>query len=226
MHPRVQITLCFHPSNRYVMKVTKKEIVERVKTCMEELTPQWEGTSEQTEGVSIERYIDAVINEQLRLLLLTAPVNLLTPTELKDNITPQRREDGSGRIELPDNCLRPVLLQMQDWQRPVTEFINSSHPLYGLQFNVHTRGGTAKPVAAWLIDDNGKQAIDYYSLPTAKKEHRVTTLLSILSPTPDATEYTLHPLLADTLAYRCASCIYDIMGNHAMAEVMTARCHI
>lgn len=208
------------------MKVTRKDIIERVKTCMEEITPQWDGTSEQTEGVNIERYINTVIDEQLRLLLLTAPVNLLTPNELKNNITPQPREDGSGRIELPDNFLRPVSLQMKGWKRSVTEFINASHPQYGLQFNPHTRGGIAKPVAAWLVDDNGSQVIDYYALPVTNKNHEVTTLLSILTPPSDATDYNLHPLLFDTLGYRCAACVYDIMGNHAMSEVMTARCHI
>lgn len=205
------------------MKITRKEIIEQVKTYMEELTPQWDGTIEQTEGVSIEHYIDAVIDEQLRLLLLSAPIKLLPVTELKNVVFIQSHEDGSGQIQLPTTFLRPILLRMQGWERPVTEFIDTTHPLYPLQFNHHTRGGTAKPIAVWSVNDSGTNTIDYYSLPSTYQEHTIDTLLSVCNPDKNTSDYELHPLLIDMLCYRCGACVYDIMGNHSMAEILSAR---
>ena len=75
---------------------------------MEELTPQWNGTFEQTEGVSIERYIDDKIDEQLRVLFITAPVILLPVTELKGQVVVQQRQDGTpclkDLLQSPKNC--------------------------------------------------------------------------------------------------------------------------
>lgn len=206
------------------MNITRQEIIDRVKTCMEELTPQWEGTAEQTEGIKIDRYIDSVIDEQLRILLLSAPIKILPVTELKEIVSVQSDKNGSGKISLPDNFLRPILLQMQGWEHPTTEFIDNSHPLYQLQFNQYTRGGIAKPVAAWCVDNEGDNIIEYFSLPASYTEHKIKTLLSILSPDNGASTYDLHPLLIDMLSYRCAACVYDIMGNHPMAEILSARC--
>ena len=219
--------LCRHPFshtlNLYNMEITRADIIARTKTCMEELTPQWNGTFEQTEGVSIERYIDDKIDEQLRVLFITAPVILLPVTELKGQVVVQQRQDGTGRLQMPDNFLRPVSLQMEGWNKPVSKFINEQHPLYELQFSRYTRGGVNKPVAVWSLDGSGCHIIDYFSLPATMKQHTVQSFLGVLLPTEDAMEYELHPLLVDALCYSCAAVVYDIWGNRAMAEVMLAR---
>lgn len=201
------------------MEITRTEIINRTKACMEELTPQWDGTFNQTEGVSIDRYIDEKIDEQLRLLFLTQPVELLPVVELKDQVTLQSRRDGSGRLSLPSNFVRPVLLQMMGWKRPVVRFINEQHPLYELQFSRFTRGGSNKPVAVLGLDGAGDYIIDYFSLPTSVI-HDIGTFLGVLFCEEGAETFDLHPLLVDVLCYCCAAAVYDILGNHAMAEVM------
>lgn len=202
------------------INVKRSDIITRVKSCMEELTPQWEGTFELTEGVSIDRYIDGVIEEQLRILYMTLPENVLPVSDIKDKVEPTERRDGTGRIFLPADVLRPVRLKMEGWKIPVTRFIDEKHPLYELQFNRYTRGGVSKPVAAWLRDDVGYTFIDYFSLPTAYLMHTIESLCCILTPEQGAAQYTLHPLVYDSLCYRCAATVYDIMGNHDMAQVM------
>lgn len=187
---------------------------------MEELTPEWNGSFEQTEGVKIDWYIDDKIDEQLNALMLTAPTTLLPVVELKEQITLQQHQDGSGRITLPDNFLRPISLQMQGWNRPVTRFIDQTHPLYNAQFCKYTRGGVAKPVAAWITDGSGTSVIDYYSLPESYSPHAIQSFTGILSSDNKPTEYKLHTRLIDMLCYRCAATVYDIMGNHTMAEIM------
>lgn len=202
------------------MEITRTEIINRVKTCMEELTPQWDGSFVQSEGVSIERYIDEKIDEQLRMLFITQPVQVLPVTELKSQITLQQRQDGSGRLQLPDNFLRPASLQMEGWRKPVTQFINEQHPLYELQFCRYTRGGVNKPVAVWSVDGTGSHIIDYFSLPSSVTKHIVASFLGVLFPEENAAKYDLHPLLIDALCYSCAAAVYDILGNKSMSEIM------
>ncbi len=202
------------------MNITRDEIISRTKCCMEELPPVWDGTLSQNEGVTIDRYIDAKISETLRAIALIAPPHLLWVEAYPNPPEPQKRQDGSGRITLDTEMLRPVSLLMEGWQRPVTQFITINDPRYELQFNLFTRGGTAKPVAVWGTDSNGKQIIDYYSLPPSCKQHRIIELTCIAPPDDDATSYNLAPAIVDALCYRCAASVYDIIGNHSMAEVM------
>lgn len=202
------------------MNITRDEIISRTQCCMEELPPVWEGSLTQNEGVTINRYIDAKIGETLRIIALTAPPHLLW-TEAYPNLPkPEKHQDGSGRITLDTEILRPVSLLMEGWQRPVTEFITINDPRYELQFNPFTRGGSAKPMAIWGTDSTGKQVIDYYSLPASYKRHHILELTCIAPPDENATSYNLAPVIIDALCYRCAAAVYDILGNHAMAEVM------
>lgn len=193
---------------------------------MEELTPEWTGTMEQTEGVSIDRYIDGVIEEQLRLLLMKAPAKLLSPVEMKSSVTPVVRNDGTGRIVLNATVLRPILLKMKGWSIPVTRFIDENHPLYELQFNRYTRGGVSKPVATWIKGVGDECYIDYFSLSKLLVVHTIESLLCVLFPQANAESYSMHPLLYDDLCYRCAAAVYDIMGNQPMAEVMLSHTNV
>ena len=204
------------------MVVSREDIIARTKLCMEELTPEWDGVFEQTEGVCIDRYIDAKIEEILRALYLSVSVRLLPVQEALPPPEPVKRQDGSGRIILPDEVIRPVSLYMEGWKRPVVRFIDETHPLYELQFNRYTRGGVAKPVAIWGTDGVGRQIIDYFSLPASYKQHRIVSFYYVAVPKENAASYDLHPVLLDALCYRCGAAVYDIMGNHTMAEILSS----
>lgn len=202
------------------MDISRQEIIDRVTMCMEELTPQINATMERMEGVSICNYIDGVIDSQLRTLLMTAPIAILPVQELGAQYQPMRRSDGSGRITLNDNVLRPVSLQVKGWKVPATRFIDERHPLYELQFNKYTRGSATKPVAVFTQDGQGNKVIDYFSLPTASITHHILSLQCIVAPQEKAQSYTLSPLLVDMLCYCCGAAVYNIMGNKPMADIM------
>ena len=159
---------------------------------MEELTPYMSGNFEQTAGVTIDEYIDGSIDEQLRTLFLSAPLRFLPVVEIGSECKPQRRQDGSGRITLPKEFLRPASLHMEGWHKTVTRFIDESHPLYELQFSRYTRGGVSKPVAVWTTDGSGAQVIDYFSFPASVTSHTIRSLQCVKNPTPRATTYNLH----------------------------------
>lgn len=189
---------------------------------MEELVPEWDGDFEQTEGVCIDRYIDAKIAEVLGLLYLASPIRYLPVQQSLSPPEPIKRQDGSGRIILPDDVIRPVSLLLEGWRHPVVRFIDENHPLYELQFNRYTRGGSAKPVAVWSKDGIGRQIIDYFSLPASYKRHRILSFRYVALPDENAGSYELHPVLLNALCYRCGAAVYDIMGNHAMAEILSS----
>lgn len=190
---------------------------------MDELTPEFDGSMEVEEGVLIDNYIDGVLDEQLRMLLMTAPVALLPVVELGALYTPTPRADGSGRIQLDENVMRPVLLQIEGWKVPVTRFIDERHPLYELQFSRYTRGGTTKPVAVYTQDGLGNRVIDYFSLPATVATHHIQSLQCVCTPEENSTSFTLNPLLIDALCYHCAAAVYNIMGNKHMSDIMLSR---
>lgn len=190
---------------------------------MDELTPDFDGTVEAEEGVLIDHYIDGVVDEQLRLLLMTAPVSLLPVVEVGSLYTPTPRADGSGRIRLDEEVMRPVLLQIKGWKVPVTRFIDERHPLYELQFSRYTRGGVSKPVAVYTQDGQGNRVIDYFSLPATATTHQIESLQCVPAPKEKSATYSLDPLLADALCYHCAAAVYNIMGNKPMADIMLSR---
>ena len=205
------------------MEIERSEIIARVKRCMDELTPDFDGSMEVEEGVLIDHYIDGVVEEQLRVLLMTAPVSLLPVVEVAALYTPTPRSDGSGRIRLGESAMRPVLLQIKGWRVPVTRFIDERHPLYELQFSRYTRGGVSKPVAVYTQDGQGNRVIDYFSLPATATTHQIESLQCVLAPEEGWESCHLDPLLVDALCYHCAAAVYNIMGNKPMADAMLSR---
>jgi hypothetical protein len=190
---------------------------------MDELTPDFDGSMEVEEGVLIDNYIDGVLDEELRMLLMKSPIALLPVEEVSGQYTPMRRVDGSGRITLDASVLRPISLQMMGWSVPVTRFIDERHPLYELQFSRYTRGGVTKPVAVYMQDGMGNRVIDYFSLPATAATHHIQSLQCVCAPEEGATSFILDPMLVDALCYHCAAAVYNIMGNKHMSDIMLSR---
>lgn len=202
--------------------MNRTEIKERVKTYLEELTPEWLNNLQQTDGVDIDSYLDNILLPQLNELLLNAPVKLLPLQEVKDDVTIKMNIDGTGCVVMPTHLIRPAMLKMRGWNMSVTNFIDETHPLYELQFNAYTRGTPHAPVAVWRAGENGVSIIEYFSVGESNPTHSIDTLLCVVAHT-DPENFDLHPLLLDALCYRCASAFYAISGNSAMADVMKAR---
>ena len=202
--------------------MNRTEIKERVKTYLEELTPEWLSNLKQTDGVDIERYIDQLLLPQLNELLHIAPFKLLPLQEVKEKVTIKMNSDGTGSIVMPSDLIRPAMLKMIGWNVSVTKFIDETHPQYELQFNTYTRGTSHAPVAVWRAGENGASVVEYFSIPKSYLKHTIDSFLCVVEHA-DPENFGLHPLLLDALCYRCASAFYAIAGNQAMAEVMRTR---
>ncbi len=200
------------------------QLVERVKLDMEELTPEWDFDYDRKNGVEISRYIRPKLVDALRRIWLSAPSAWLPVKEIAGSLEAIRRSDGSGRVLLPDGILRIVEFAMEGWKRPVVKFIGTEHPMYELQFNRYSRGGASKPVCVLSTDGSGHPILDYFSLPASVRTHRIACAKVVEEPDENADSYEIHPALTDRVVSLCASMVYDILGNTAMAAVMQKRC--
>ncbi len=202
------------------MFLTTDEWINRVKTDMEELTPDWDRIVSQTGGADIEQYIRAKWPEALARQLLVAPESICRGVDISSRLTPEMRQDGSGRVVLPDDTLRMLRFEMKGWRRPVTRFIDNRHPTAEKQLNPYARGGTEKPVAVVSGDEQGRIVLDYYSLPPYMHRHEVKSAVYLPLPQEQENGYDLYPLLGDSACYLCAALVFDILGQSDKAEIM------
>ena len=179
------------------MFLTTTEWLERVKTDMEELTPDWDRIITQTGGSDIEQYVD-----------------------ITSQLSPEMRQDGSGRVVLPDDMLRMLRFEMNGWRRPVTRFVDRFHPTAEKQYNPYARGGAEKPVAVISSDGKGRLVLDYFSLPPHMRCHEVKSAIYIPLPQEKNEGYDLHPLLGEAACYLCAALVFDILGQSEKAAIM------
>ena len=192
------------------MFLTTTEWLERVKTDMEELTPDWDRIITQTGGSDIEQYIRAKWPEALTHLLAVAPEHLCigNSVDITSQLSPEMRQDGSGRVVLPDDMLRMLRFKMNGWRRPVTRFVDRLHPT------------AEKPVAVISSDEQGRLVLDYFSLPPYMRRHEVKSAIYIPLPQEKNEGYDLHPLLGEAACYLCAALVFDILGQSEKAAIM------
>ena len=178
------------------MFLTTAQWIERVKTDMEELTPDWDNVVSQTGGADIDRYIRAKWPEALAQQLLIAPEYLC------------------------QGMLRMLRFEMKGWRRPVTHFLDNRHPMAEKQYNPYARGGTEKPVAIITTDDYGNTVLDYFSLPPYLYRHEIKSATYLPIPQEKEGGYDLYPLLGDSTCYLCAALVYEILGQSEKAATM------
>ncbi|HPS25397.1 MAG TPA: hypothetical protein PLB28_07450 [Bacteroidales bacterium] len=197
-------------------------IINAVKAKIDELIPEGEGvnitfTSEAEPNISnpYDIFINVVMDEVAKELLLIAPLHVLTPTVA----TPTPVEiDGTetewgktGYIPLPADFIRLQSFKMLEWERPVTVPITTLDPLYELQQNKYTRGRTAKPVAAlsWI---GTQKVLEYYSVITA---HTLGHFRYIKTTLPE----DIQSNLVDALTWLIAEKVLQITDQKELAKL-------
>ena len=119
--------------------MTRLEIIEKVKEKLDEVQAY---DAYQTGGVNL---IDKLLDEAGETILNTVPLHTIPPEDFSTE-THEMFTDGTGFVHLPDDFLRLSSFKLAEWDRPVTQPISKSNPLYNLQKNDVTRGKPSKPV--------------------------------------------------------------------------------
>lgn len=195
-------------------------IINAVKAKVDELIPEGEGvtityTSESEPNISnpLDIFINVVMDEVAKELLLMAPLHVLEPTVTTPTPTQILSDDWgkTGYIPLPSDFLRLQSFLMSEWERPVTVPITTLDPLYDLQKNKFVRGGVAKPVA--VITWNGTtKVLEYYSVQSA---HTLGHFRYIPETLPEDVQDNLF----DSLTWLIAEKVLQITGQQELAKV-------
>lgn len=195
-------------------------IINAVKAKIDELIPEGEGvtitfTSEAEPNLSnpLDIFINVVMDEVAKELLLMAPLHVLVPKT--DTPTPvQILSDDLGKtgyIALPSDFIRLQSFQMSEWERPVTVPIITLDPLYVLQKNKYVRGGVSKPVAvlSWV---GTTKVLEYYSVRTA---HTLAHFRYI----PETLPENVQDNLFDALTWLIAEKVLNITSQTDLAKI-------
>ena len=90
------------------MRVSLDDLVQRVKTNMEELTD--EGSVTVKSGINIETYIQNKMADAVLAVWVSTPLSELPQNDCASDLEPERRSDGSGRVTLPEDVAHDRIL--------------------------------------------------------------------------------------------------------------------
>lgn len=81
------------------------------------------------DGTSLNALIADRIRAWYASLLLTAESSLLPVSDLSEEVTAARRVSANCiEIDIPDRGVRPILVQLSDWEEPVGIFLSPDSP--------------------------------------------------------------------------------------------------
>lgn len=190
--------------------MTRQELVNSVKTKVDELTPM-DGLP--ASGLFFDdkpwdMFSDLLLDESAKEVLMRAPVSRLRVEDC--GVEAVEDGDGAGHVTVPDDFLRLVEFKMTEWKRPVNVAYDEGSPMALRQYNRFIRGGCCKPVCV-LAQRNGRLVLEYFSV---KQVHQLDRFLYV----PVVAAEDLPVDLQDVATWWCASRILQITGKAAGAQ--------
>lgn len=158
----------------------------KIKLSTDEMLDQWrlrreleplrsDCTVERLDGIDTDALLRNELNDWYRNLLDTAPVEMLSITDIADMVAIVKRDDGSATVRLPEKCRRVVEVMLDCWQRPA-RITAADSPLARLQDNPYSRGHTSEPVAV-----ERHRRLQLYSIPDGHVPE-ITSLYCVMEP--------------------------------------------
>ncbi len=207
--------------------MTRAELIEKVKIKLEEVSPFDEptsfiaaaGDSDYEQVKPVKSYIDGTLDEAASFCLATLPSILLNQdVQSINNATIFVDNKGVGRL-LIDSKDRCICVELPIWERPCRTIITTDSPLYVLQQNRYTRGGTAKPVVSYN-QTNGAQLLELYSYPSQYNGTQQNGKIDYIATDTKAED--IQSDIVDFIVLRCALLVYNIFGNAQQIEILNA----
>jgi len=192
--------------------MTEAILINKIKARIDELEPF--ADTDLNPDIEI---VKAVINDNAESFIMSIPGVLVTPTNFNGDTIHTQYQDGSGRVELPDDFLKMHTFKMQEWERECVDFITPVDPKYKLQHNLVTRGGISKPVVVTKTDPapGAIKYIYYYSCSDGTIPQAIETAWYI--PVVSAT--SIQDNLAIPFVWYCAAEVLQILGQANLAEM-------
>lgn len=179
------------------MATTLATLKSKVLKRIDETVPQL------SDGTVNQYNVDEFLNEATSHILCTAPLHVVPITEITES--PQRNNDGSGSVSLPNGFIRLIEFKMKGWERPIVSAITVHSAKYNRQHNRFIRGGVSKPVVAMVQDK-----LEYYSLPDGAS-HEIERARCVVKCEANELPERLH----EPLCWLTASLILGVMNEEA-----------
>lgn len=207
------------------MKLTRDQLIEYVKTKLDEHSPFDEplsmiaaaGDPDYDKVKPIKKCIDDLLNEAANDCLRMLPLTLVGADTDSLSLTITIDSNEVGIINLAVNKLlkaRFTRVLTRLWKKEVTSFITSSDPLYLVQQNTTTRGKLYKPIVALVPE---KDCLELYSFP-GNGSSSVLGAVYYISCDKEAGADMGNPVRSDIdelVAIRCAELVCNVFGNQS-----------
>lgn len=171
----------------------------------------------------LDEVIESKIEDATRTIVRDAPNHLLEGgIHFGDSISWRSQVGvGAGSILLPNDFLRLVCFQMNDWAYPATEVITESSPLYPLQSSRYPGicGNPQKPVVAIVAHSAGLM-LEFYSC-AAGKDAAIKQASYIPIPKIVSGEIAIPEKLKRAVVYYTASLVALTLGQTEMSASLS-----
>lgn len=143
-------------------------IVKAVKVLLDENDVNLNVLMDDQEQIQLDHIIKGMITPAVRYVHMNAPSSMLDGVAI--STTPTKLSNGTGYINMDANFMRPLILQMTGWAKPVTVFMDDTDPAYALQTSQYAgiRGSKYKPVCVVTNGNNEGgstlKRIEFYSI--------------------------------------------------------------
>ncbi len=174
-------------TNTLLTTKSEAEMIGLWKQLLHLEVPRTDCTVQRTDGIDLDSLIATHIRQWYAHLLKTAPLHQVPVESITSGITLSSSQ-GVVKITLPPNCIRPVEVQLDGWQRPVTEFLAPNHPKAKMQASPLMRSGCENPAA--VLSGN---TLTIYSIAEGRLA-LIETLRAVVAPPMGTYTFSLDAL--------------------------------
>jgi hypothetical protein len=185
-----------------MVTMTADQIVEQVRLKIDEIgANDSDMVDVEKDDSELDSIIRAVAADAYRLVMLGADVHLLEGVNESTGLTIDAKT-LVGEKTLPDDFLRLVSVRLSSWLSAASEVIEEDSAEYRMQSDPLTCATYQCPVAALVINDKGKRALELYKAKEVSDTLRHFVYVQI--PSAGTTSYNVPNALKEALTWYAA----------------------
>ena len=169
-----------------MLKLSRNEMLDRWLLLTREEPLRADCRVTRSFGIDLE----ALASMEMRMwyvdLLCHGPLEWVPLSEMAREAEVEVSPEGSLTITLPDDCMRPVSVELHGWERPARIVLPGSREAV-MQTNPFACGGVSRPVA---VLRNGGRVLEIHSSPARPVDARIRSLICVADPGDDS--YVFH----------------------------------
>lgn len=187
--------------------MTFTEIIDRVKSLLDEQTPFDSGLLVDTQEKPINTLIEACLSPAWKGIVMAAPIHLL-PHQTASG------ETGSQTVEIPAGFIRFLSIGCESWQAKAYVYYEPQSKQALKQKYTSTAATISKPI---IVAQEG--AFKAYPAPTALNKLTLAYVPALVF-NPDTIGDIVEDVIADPFCYNVAALVYAILMQKDLHDIM------